>query len=171
MDDTRKILEDLKSKLLQHRKAIEHAEAKCDEINPTIQELGRLMPSELFLGRAVSRPYDLEAHCQDSGLRIQAALKIPDGLGVCRLDTEHYAAIHEMDIENELARHFVPFDRCEPFEKAFLSSEIDALFQRFDDWVSKWAAWRPVNAFQEQLAASGRTFTDSTDSIREDRDR
>jgi predicted DNA-binding antitoxin AbrB/MazE fold protein len=34
--------------------------------------------------------------------------------------------------------------------------------------ISSWAA---INAFREQLAASGRTFPDSTDLIREDRER
>ena len=31
--------------------------------------------------------------------------------------------------------------------------------------------WDRVNAFRRQLAASGRTFSDSTDLLREDRDR
>ena len=31
--------------------------------------------------------------------------------------------------------------------------------------------WAAVNALRDQLAASGRTFPDSTDLIREDRDR
>ena len=31
--------------------------------------------------------------------------------------------------------------------------------------------WAAVNAFRERLAASGRTFGDSTELIREDRDR
>jgi plasmid stability protein len=32
-------------------------------------------------------------------------------------------------------------------------------------------AWAHVNAIREQLAASGRAFSDSTDLLREDRDR
>lgn len=31
--------------------------------------------------------------------------------------------------------------------------------------------WAAINAFRERLAASGRIFTDSTELIREDRDR
>lgn len=31
--------------------------------------------------------------------------------------------------------------------------------------------WASINAFRERLAASGRTFSDSVDLIREDRDR
>ena len=31
--------------------------------------------------------------------------------------------------------------------------------------------WSAINAFREQLAASGRVFTDSVELIREDRDR
>jgi plasmid stability protein len=33
------------------------------------------------------------------------------------------------------------------------------------------AVWAPVDAIYERLAASGRTFTDSADLLREDRDR
>jgi plasmid stability protein len=33
------------------------------------------------------------------------------------------------------------------------------------------AAWAGVNAIQEQLASSGRSFTDSADQLREDRER
>jgi plasmid stability protein len=32
-------------------------------------------------------------------------------------------------------------------------------------------AWAPVDAIYQRLAASGRTFTDSADLVREDRDR
>lgn len=37
--------------------------------------------------------------------------------------------------------------------------------------LKKQAAWAQVNAFCDRLAASGRTFSDSTELIRENRDR
>lgn len=37
--------------------------------------------------------------------------------------------------------------------------------------AKKHAAWAQINAFCDRLAASGRTFSDSTELIREDRDR
>jgi len=137
-EDLRKHLERLESLAVEVKHAREQVEAKFKDLNGVIQQLGDAVPPEIFLGKAFSRPYDLESGRTESGQVVQAALLVPEGFGVCRFDTED----DQDEIKRNASDSFVPFTECAPVELAFLHQEIDGLFERFAKWASDWSIMR-----------------------------
>jgi hypothetical protein len=63
---------------------------------------------------------------------IQAALLVPDGIGVVLWDSEQYAALRDLPEGREADEKvlFQPFAECEPAVKGLLLPEIESLLER-----------------------------------------
>ena len=71
----------------------------------------------------------------DSGPLAQAALLVPDGIGVVIWDSEDYAELCRVPdgLEAEAKGRFVPFAACEPAVQGLLFPTIEPLLERLSD--------------------------------------
>lgn len=132
-EQSKNALERLREIAVRQRHAVEHAEARAEEILQLSRTLGKFISSRTFVGGFLARPYSEQTHRTDSGFLSQAALNLPNGLGVVSCDTEQYQSLKECD---ELHTCFRPFNECDIAEKAFLNSEAPALLLQLEQAVT-----------------------------------
>jgi hypothetical protein len=128
-----KHFEQLRTLLVEARRAIEQAESRVVQFNELVRRLsheGEVVRG-FFLGKTLASPWDAEAG--PAGHVIQAVLLVPEGLGVSRFDAELFESYTESSggLEDEVRLTFVPFTACSPAEKAFFYSEMEGLCERF----------------------------------------
>ena len=127
--------EQLRTLLVEARRAIEQAEARLRQFDELVRGLSQRgeVPRGFFLGKTIASPWDAEAGRCHAGHVIQAVLLLPEGLGVSRFDAEVSDAYTESSggLEDEVRLTFVPFAACSPAEKAFFYSEMEVLCERF----------------------------------------
>jgi hypothetical protein len=122
---------------LQIKHDMEQAEAKVERVSHLVRELGTtgLVGREVLLGGHFDRSFDPDDGPHDSGQVVQAALLIPEGLGVCLWDPEEFSALqtaYEGLVPNARLR-FQSFDRCSPEEKKFLLPFIEEMLEDLTD--------------------------------------
>jgi hypothetical protein len=61
---------------------------------------------------------------------VQAALLVPEGLGVVLWDSDHYAEMCDLPDGLEADTRFRAFARCEPAVRALLLPHIEPLLER-----------------------------------------
>lgn len=131
------VARELSSLNLQIKHAMEQAEAKVERVSHLVRELGTtgLVGREVLLGRYYDRPYDPDYGPNDTGQVVQAALLIPEGLGVCLWDTEEFSALQSSaeGLEPSARLRFRGFDDCSPAEKRFLLPFIEEMLEDLTD--------------------------------------
>ncbi|MEZ6093466.1 MAG: hypothetical protein R3C03_04390 [Pirellulaceae bacterium] len=131
-----KLVEQLQDLIVRLRSQLEQSEAHIPIVNSAIRRLAELdlVTSQTLLGNVVhTQSYSPESGITDSGLVIQAALKIPEGLGVVTWDSERYMTLRQSPegLESEAILRFTPYDELEPALKALLLAETPVLTERF----------------------------------------
>lgn len=106
------------------RRLTEQAEARLADATALVRELhvaGRARPAVLLGPVMAVRPYDPGCGPEDSGQVTQAALLVPEGLGVVYWDTEDLAALSPgPDREREARRLFTPAADLRPLVRVHL---------------------------------------------------
>ena len=129
------ILNQLRSHLLQMRSQLDQADAHVSDINLVVKSIGdlKLVTERTLLGHVVHmREYSPRAHQADSGLVLQAALDIPQGLGIAAWDSEEYAELRTSPegLGPHASLKFVPFNELEPAVRALLLPHVESLLIR-----------------------------------------
>jgi len=108
------------------------ADAKMGEVNRLIRQLagaGFVMET-VFLGEVIhSRYYPPAAHEDEPARVAQAALCVPDGIGVVLWGAGAYARLCATPegLRWEARAGFQPFERCEPALRALLLPHVESL--------------------------------------------
>jgi hypothetical protein len=68
---------------------------------------------------------------------IVPVLLTPEGFGICRWDAEEMRQFDQNGVlKTEARRRFVPFDRCDPADKAFVLEFIEPMLDELMDIAS-----------------------------------
>ncbi len=119
----------------------EQAEAKVEEVNLLVRQLGEtgLRDSAVFLGPVIAHlPYPPSSGRSDAGRVVLAMLHVPLGIGAAIWDSEAYCDLERIDngLESEAALAFMPFAECEPAVKALLFRHIEPLLAQLMERLS-----------------------------------
>ena len=110
------------------------ADAKLAEANRLIRQLagGGLVQEAVILGEVIHPRYYPPAAHEDEPARVaQAALCVPDGIGVVLWGAEEYARLCATPegLRREARAGFRPLERCEPALRALLLPHVEALLR------------------------------------------
>jgi hypothetical protein len=117
------------------RHASDQADTKVSQVNALIRQLGEdgWVHPVAFLGAVIhERYYAPRPGGSESGQLVQAALLVPQGLGVVLWDSEASAELRRLPEgpEAEASTLFRPFADCEPALRALLLPHIEPLLER-----------------------------------------
>ena len=118
---------------VQIKHSLEEAEAKVGEVNALIAELAGsgLLVHAVLLGKFRELPFDPDAGTSTPERVIQAALLVPEGLGICQWDSrEAYKPEQEPEHFRRDAREkFHPFADLDETDQVFILPQIEALLE------------------------------------------
>jgi hypothetical protein len=122
-----------RARRLRERQA--RAEVLAAYLNYTVDELSTMgmLPPAIVLGPVIrEQSLDANGHGLSNGRLVQAAVLVPEGLGVVLWDVEDYAELSKQPggLESEARMQFVPFSRCAPAIRGLLDEHIGDLLTR-----------------------------------------
>ena len=127
-------LGELRELNLSIRKQLETVESRVPSINVQVSQLAaiHLIRDAALLGEIVyDRAYGPIPSHSDGGLLLQAALLVPEGLGLVAWDCEEFLSFREQGPGVRDARlRFVPFDELDGALKVLLLPQIEPLLAR-----------------------------------------
>ena len=129
------LIQQLQDLIIRLRSQLDQAEAHLPALNNVIARLAELslIPERTLLGHIVHmRDYEPGTGIIDSGMVLQAALRIPDGLGIVVWDTEQYTLLRNspQGLEGEVVMRFFPFAELDPPLKALILPHTESLLER-----------------------------------------
>ena len=116
----------------QIKRDLERAETHVGEINQLIDDLATsgALRRAVLLGKHREIPADPDAPPADGGRLIQAALLVPEGLGVCVWDSEQESRDQERaHFDRDAREKFMPFSELQEMEMLFVLPQIEALLE------------------------------------------
>ncbi len=131
-------LQSLASALAKVNGQIKHdlqdAEAKVSDANALIGELARsgMLRRAVLLGKFREASLDPDSGDSEPAHIIQAALLIPEGIGVCAWDS-HEAYKPDQDPEHfdrEVRKRFVPFGDLDETDQVFILPQLESLVEQ-----------------------------------------
>ena len=128
-------IEQLQQLLLRVRSQLDQADAHISVVNEVIASIAslQLVSDRTFLGHVVhSKDYAPRFQPADSGIVLQAALNIPQGLGIAAWDSDTFAELRQASdgLEWNRGSTFVPYHELEPAIRALLLPQVESLLLR-----------------------------------------
>ena len=119
---------------VQLKHNLQEAEAKVSQVSALVAELAQAghLRRAVLLGKFREACFDPDSGAPEPGRIVQAALLVPEGIGLCAWDShEAYKPDQEPEHFNRDARErFIPFGDLEEADQVFILPQIESLVEQ-----------------------------------------